>query len=70
MKRWIKKNEACIRRSVRTFLQASFGVFFTGLASGEFELFEWKTWIVTLGGSAIASGIAAVMNRKETGGIA
>lgn len=73
MKQWIVRHEECIRRSAKTFLQAAVGVFTTAIASGEFLLAEWKTWVVTLGGSAVAAGIAAVMNvnkdKQEVKGI-
>lgn len=62
-KQWIQENEP-VRRAMRTFLQAAIGVFLTAMGSGEFELAEWKTWIVTLAASSISAGIAAVMNRK------
>lgn len=65
MKKWYQEHEECVKRSVRTFLQAAVGVFTTALASGEYQLTEWRTWGVTLGGSAIAAGIAAVMNYNE-----
>lgn len=65
MKQWVERHEECIKRSARTFLQAAVGVFTTAIASGEYQLVEWKTWGVTLGGSAIAAGIAAVMNYNE-----
>lgn len=65
MKKWVEKHKECIRRSVRTFVQAASGVFITGIASGEFDLAEWKTWIVTLGGSALAAGVAALMNKND-----
>lgn len=70
MKQWIKRHEKCIKRSIRTFLQAAVGVFVTALASGEYQLGQWKTWLVTLGSSAVAAGISAVMNVKsdQTGG--
>lgn len=65
MKKWVEKHKECIRRSVRTFVQAASGVFITGIASGKFDLAEWKTWIVTLGGSALAAGVAALMNKND-----
>lgn len=64
MKEWIKNHEECMKRSARTFLQAAIGVFVTAVGSGEFQFTEWRTWIMTLTGSAISAGIAAVMNRK------
>lgn len=63
VRNWYLKYKVCIRRSVRTFVQAAVGVFVTGITSGEFDLSEWKTWVLTLGGSALAAGVAAVMNR-------
>ena len=63
---WHQRHKECIHRSVRTFFQAAAGVFVTGIASGEFDWAEWKTWIVTLGGSALAAGVAALMNRNGT----
>ena len=70
MKQWIKRHEECIKRSVRTFLQAAVGVFVAALASGEYQLGQWKTWLVTLGSSAVAAGLSAAMNAKsdQTGG--
>lgn len=65
MKTWVERHEECIKRSARTFLQAAVGVFTTTLASGEFQLVEWKTWFITLVGSAVAAGIAAVMNLNK-----
>lgn len=65
MKQWIEKHKECVRRSVRTFVQAAAGVFVAGLAGGEFVLTEWKTWIVTIGGPSLAAGMAAVMNLNE-----
>lgn len=65
MKQWIKKHEECIRRTGRTFVQAAVGTFVTAIAGGGYEIAEWRTWILTLGASAVASGIAAIMNRKE-----
>ncbi len=35
--------------------------------SGKFELSEWRTWIVSIGGAAIAAGISAVMNMVKEG---
>lgn len=67
MKQWIKKHEECIKRSARTFMQAAVGVFTAAMASGQYELSEWKTWILTLGASSVASGVAAAMNRKKGG---
>ncbi len=64
MREWIKKHKECIKRTGRTFLQAAVGVFVTAIGSGEYQVAEWKTWIITLSGSAISAGIAAVMNRK------
>lgn len=61
---WIKNHKECIYRATRTFLQTTVGVFATAIASGEYQFTEWRTWGVTLGGSAIAAGIAAVMNYK------
>lgn len=65
MKQWISNHEECIKRSARTFIQAAAGVFITAIGSGEFQITEWKTWIMTLLGSAISAGIAAVMNRNK-----
>lgn len=65
MKQWIKSHEKCVKRSARTFLQAAIGVFVTAVGSGEFQIAEWKTWLITLTGSAISAGIAAVMNVNE-----
>lgn len=65
LKQWAERHEECMKRSVRTFLQAAGGVFITAIGSGEYQVTDWKTWIMTLIGSAISAGIAAVMNRKE-----
>ena len=65
MKQCFEKHKECIKRSARTFMQAAVGVFIAAMASGQYELAEWKTWLFTLGSSAVASGIAAVMNRKK-----
>ncbi len=67
MQKWFGKlkNRDWVKRSVRTFLQAFIGVFFAGIASGELELFEWKTWILTLISSSVAAGIAAIMNQNQ-----
>lgn len=65
MKQWFEKHKECIKRSARTFMQAAVGVFLAAMASGEYNLSEWKTWLFTLGSSAVASGVAAVMNRKK-----
>lgn len=64
MKKWFLRNRECVKRSVRTFGQAFIGVFFAGIASGELELLEWKTWILTLLSSSVAAGVAALMNQK------
>lgn len=68
MKKWMKQHEQCIKRTGRTFLQAAIGVFVTAIGSGECQVAEWKTWIITLSGSAISAGIAAVMNRNADKG--
>lgn len=65
MKQWFEKHKECIKRSARTFMQAAVGVFLAAMASGEYNLSEWKTWLFTLGSSAVSSGVAAVMNRKK-----
>ena len=67
MKKWFNqsKNKEWVKRSARTFLQAFIGVFFAVIASGELELFEWKTWILTLISSSIAAGVAAMMNQNQ-----
>lgn len=65
MKRWIERHKECIRRSVRTFGQAAVGFFVSAMASGEYEIIEWKTWLLTLSSSAVAAGVAAVMNLKK-----
>lgn len=67
MKQWLERNKECIKRSVRTFMQAAVGVFATAMTSGEYELVEWKTWILTLGTSTVAAGISAVMNLNKEG---
>lgn len=67
MKRWIERHEECIRRSARTFIQAAVGVFTTAMVSGGYEIAKWRTWILTLGTSAVAAGISAVMNLNKKG---
>lgn len=52
-----------VKRAIRTFLQTAIGTFATGIAAG-FEINNWKTYVITLGASAISAGIAAVMNMK------
>lgn len=52
-----------VKRATRTFLQTAIGTFATGIAAG-FELNNWKTYVITLGASAISAGVAAVMNMK------
>lgn len=56
-----------IKRATKTFIQAFCGVLITTLASGEYELTEWKTWGVTVISSAISAGFSAVMNIKKRG---
>ena len=52
-----------VKRAVRTFLQTAIGTSATGIAAG-FEINNWKTYVITLGASAISAGVAAVMNMK------
>ena len=56
-----------LQRATRTFAQAAIGTITTGLCSGKFELSEWRTWIVSIGGAAIDAGISAVMNMVKEG---
>lgn len=65
MKKWITMHEGCVKKSARTFLQAAVGVFLTSVASGEFAINEWRTWIFTLCGSAVSAGVSAVMNSNK-----
>lgn len=56
----------CMRRAGRTFLQTACGVLSAGLVAAVTEMVEqvpgWKTGLLVLVASAVAAGIAAVMN--------
>ncbi len=49
-------------RAIRTFFQAFAGVMLTQMATGDYNLQEWKTWILPLLSSAIAAGCSALLN--------
>lgn len=56
----------CLRRAGRTFLQTACGVLTAGLVAAVTDTVQqipgWKTGLLTLLASAVAAGIAAVMN--------
>lgn len=58
--------QECLRRAGRTFLQTACGVISAGLVAAVTEMVEqvpgWKTGLLALFASAVAAGIAAVMN--------
>ena len=58
----MQNNITTWKRAARTFIQAAIGFLITTLASGQYSLTEWKTWVVTVVASSISAGIAAVMN--------
>lgn len=61
MKNWVK-------RAIRTFVQAFCGTVSVGIAaafSGVEDIDTLKTSLFALGSSAVAAGIAAVMNLRD-----
>lgn len=63
------KVKVWMKRAARTFLQSFAGTFTTGLVaavSGVSDLNTLKVALISLGASAVAAGLAAVMNLNET----
>lgn len=55
------------KRMAKTFIQAFVGTLITTIATGQYNINEWKTWGLTVCSSAIACGMAAVMNLEQKG---
>ena len=60
-------NKEPVKRAIRTFLQAALGVLTANLIAGNFstESDALKTTLISLSTSAIAAGVAAVMNLNK-----
>lgn len=62
-----KISKKTIKRTVRTFIQAFAGSMISVISCGVYDITEWKSWGMSVLISAIASGIAAVMNLEKEG---
>lgn len=60
MSNFLKKN--CVKRALRTFLQTAVGYVAVNIAATDLSV---KSAVMGLAVSAVAAGLAAVMNIKE-----
>lgn len=60
-------NREPVKRAIRTFVQTAAGSILANLAAGNFSTDDTaiKSTLISLGASAVAAGVAAVMNLNK-----